>query len=182
MEFVLVMPLLFVLIMGVLQVAQVWTARQVTHYAAFCAARATLVANGSQVSARALASAKQVCGWMAFSDDGGNALSVAGWGTVPHSAELDKRVRATVKDGSAIGAPWLSGAEVSFDFNLLIPVAGTMMGWLAKHGSAGTDYRPVSGWTGQHEHGQYGGPYITLTETVWLPKPYSTRRYPSGAD
>ena len=77
-----------------------------------------------------------------------------------------------------IGAPWLSGVRVEFDFPLLIPVAGTMMGYLAKHGSGGSDFNVGSGWTGQKDYGSYNGPYITLTETVLLPKPYKTDKYP----
>jgi len=177
-EFVFAMPLLFILIMGVVQIAQIWTARMVTHYAAFCAARATLVANDSAAQAKALDAAKQVCAWMAFDDDGSNGGNVPGWGDVPHSAGLGSRVRVRVMEGSAVGAPWLKGAEVQFDFNLLIPVAGTMLGYLSRNAVGNADYKPAMGWTGEHEHGSYSGPFITLKETVWLPKPYSTRRYP----
>jgi hypothetical protein len=181
MEFVLVMPLLFVLIMGVVQIAQIWTARLVTHYAAFCAARATLTTNSTVLllpGNPAAQAARQVCAWMAASDEGGNEADVPGWGEVPHSAELSKRVRVLPLSGGWIGAEWLSGARVEFDFPLLIPVAGTMMGYLAKHGNEGTDFNLVSGWTGQKDYGAYNGPYITLTETVWLPKPYKTANYP----
>jgi hypothetical protein len=183
MEFVLVMPLLFVLIMGVVQMAHIWTARMVTHYAAFCAARATLTMNDMQAMVPGNAperAARQVCAWVAFSDDGTNEADVPGWGQVPHSAELAKRVRVRAMPSMLMGASWLSGAKVEFDFPLLIPVAGTMMGWLATHERADADYKVGSGWTGQFDHGNYSGPYITLSETVWLPKPYSTQRYPLG--
>ena len=43
MEFVIAFPLLVVLMLGIFQFAQIWSARQVVHYAAFCAARAALV-------------------------------------------------------------------------------------------------------------------------------------------
>jgi len=177
-EFVFALPLLFILIMGVVQLAQIWTARMVTHYAAFCAARATLVANDSAAQAKALDAAKQVCAWMAFDHDGADGGNVPGWGNIPNSAGLNKRVRVRVIEGSTVGAPWLKGAEVQFDFNLLIPVAGTMLGYLSRHEVGNTSYELVSGWTGEYDHGNYRGPFITLKETVWLPKPYSTRRYP----
>ena len=179
-EFVFAMPLLFILIMGVVQLAQIWTARMVTHYAAFCAARATLVANDTEHRQKALDAAKQVCAWMAFDDDGANRGNVPGWGNIPHSAGLDKRVRVTVKNGADVGAPWLKGVEVEFDFNLLIPVAGTMLGYLSRNAVGQSDYKPVVGWSGESHHGSYNGPFITLKETVWLPKPYSTTRYPLG--
>jgi len=166
--------------MGVVQMAQIWTARMVTHYAAFCAARATLVANDTEAHQKALDAAKQVCAWVAFDDDGANGGNVPGWGDIPHSAGLDKRVRARVMEGGTVGAPWLKGVEVEFDFNLLIPVAGTMIGYLSRNATGQSDYKPVMGWTGEHHHGAYSGPYITLKETVWLPKPYSTARYPLG--
>lgn len=195
MEFLLVMPLLFVLIMGVVQLAHIWTARMVTHYAAFCAARATLTTN-EKLSLLALGkvgpvyeAAQRVCAWAVFSDNGEWEGEVAGWGKIPHSAELEQRVRVVPRigpmplGGRTVGAPWLAGATVEFDFPLLIPVAGTMLGWLGYPSRTeaeldASDYRPVSGWTGEKEHGDYGRPYLTLTETVWLPKPYSTERYP----
>lgn len=206
MEFVLTMPLLFIMIMGVLQVAHIWTARLVTHYAAFCAARATLTTNEWLLLALSLDpdgpgspahdAARQVCAWVVFSDGDENSndlFSIPGWGEVPHSAELNKRVRVYPRVGPAplggafVGAPWLSGATVQFDFPLLIPVVGTMMGWLAKNDSRNADFAIGSGWSGQSDYTNddrigdtrvYEGPYLTLTETVWLPKTYSTKRYP----
>ena len=68
METVLVMPILFVLIMGVLQLAQIWTARQIVKYAAYCAARATLTSNEYTAYYHARAAARQVCAWIAFAD------------------------------------------------------------------------------------------------------------------
>ena len=190
MEFVLTMPLLFILIMGVLQVGHIWTARLVTRYAAFCAARATLTANemvcfgASAGTGPVYNAAKQVCAWVTFSDEGSNEADVPGWGAVPHSAEVTKRVRVTPRasspaGGNMVGAPWLSGATVEFDFPLLMPVVGTMMGWLAENGSEGADFAIGSGWSGQSQpHDTYKGPYLTLKETVWLPRPYSIKRYP----
>ena len=207
MEFVLTMPLLFIMIMGVLQVAHIWTARLVTHYAAFCAARATLTTNEWLLLALSIDpdgpgspahdAARQVCAWVVFSDSEGDAFKIPGWGNIPHSAELKKRVRVTPRvgpaplGGSFVGAPWLSGATVQFDFPLLMPVVGTMMGWLAKNDSNDADFAIGSGWSGQSDYTNndrigdtrvYGGPYLTLTETVWLPKTYSTKRYPVSID
>jgi len=42
-EFVLVFPVFFVVLMGVIQFAHLWIAKQVVHYAAYAAARAALV-------------------------------------------------------------------------------------------------------------------------------------------
>lgn len=61
-EFVLVMPILFMLIMGVLQFAQIMTARQFVAYAAFCSARSMLCSNPTEW---ALKNSKNNCAYQA---------------------------------------------------------------------------------------------------------------------
>jgi TadE-like protein len=199
MEFVLVMPLLFVMIMGVLQIAHIWMARQVVHYAAYCAARSTLTANTKVMKDQFVArnAAYRVCSWIAFDDtaDGSSqdVTEIPGWGKIPFSNSVKKRTRVYtgITDLEYAGAlstcPWQTRAVVEFDFALLMPVAGQMMSYLAKQdassvagqirsGSIGV--RPGVGWTGQEEKKNYPYPYITLKEMCILPKPYNTAIYP----
>ena len=199
MEFVLVMPLLFVMIMGVLQIAHIWMARQVVHYAAYCAARSTLTANTQLFQDQTVArnAAYRVCAWIAFDDKGeGDAQDVTeipGWGKIPFSESVKKRTRVftgfTDADYSGMFAasPWQTRAVVEFDFALLMPVAGQMMSSLFKQDAAAIvgqirsgeiAVRPGMGWTGQEEKKNYSYPYITLKEMCILPKPYSTAIYP----
>ena len=199
MEFVLVMPLLFVMIMGVLQIAHIWMARQVVHYAAYCAARSTLTANTKVFSDQAVAynAAYRVCAWIAFDDtaDGSaqEVTEIPGWGKIPFSSSVKKRTRVYtgITDLPYAAAlkhsPWQTRAVVEFDFALLMPVAGQMMSYLAKQDagsvagqirSGAIGVRPGVGWSGQEEKKNYPYPYITLKEMCVLPKPYNTAIYP----
>lgn len=199
MEFVLVMPLLFVMIMGVLQIAHIWMARQVVHYAAYCAARSTLTANTQLFQDQAVArnAAYRVCAWIAFDDEGdGDAQDVTeipGWGKIPFSESVKKRTRVVTGftdveySGMLSACPWQTRAVVEFDFALLMPVAGQMMSYLVKQDASAVSgqiqsgeiaVRPGMGWTGQEEKKNYSYPYITLKEMCILPKPYSTAIYP----
>lgn len=246
-EFLLSMPLLFVMIMTVLQFAHIWMARQVVKYAAYCAARSTLTCNQTMAHTHARAAAKMVCAWITFSEPAselariraGRASSadpflrdvsyrnaegtvsdlnavksqvsrqvenlemkVPGWGGIPGSSSLDRRIRVyagnTTMDSldllHRLSYPWKTRATVEFDFPLLMPVVGKMLSYIVKrdyakikseynNGSLG--FHPVSGWTGQKEvidsergYKEHALPYITLRETCILPRPYSTNSYP----
>lgn len=242
-EFVLIMPILFVMIMAVMQLAHIWMARQVVKYAAFCAARSTLSCNAVSAHAHARDAARQVCAWITFAEDaedleksGGSSprpywwdpgqisvpgsesyvLSInsvnagldrnitdkeeeiPGWGKIPHSSSLDKRIRvyAGLYDlsGYSYIYPWETRATVEFDFPLLMPVAGKMLSFLVKKdydeikdklNSGEIGFHVGRGWTGQQEllesekdHEKHAFPYITLRETCILPKPYNTAVYP----
>ncbi len=77
-EFVIIMPVLFVMIMAVLQLAHVWMARQVVKYAAYCAARSTLTSNQYTSHAHARRAAKQVCAWITFSESAEDLERITG--------------------------------------------------------------------------------------------------------
>lgn len=64
MEFVLVAPLILLLVSFVLQFAHIWTARQMTAYAAYCATRAALVVPPGEQEAAAKKAAELACSWM----------------------------------------------------------------------------------------------------------------------
>ena len=67
MEFILVAPLMLLLISMVLQFAHIWTARQVTAYAAYCATRAIMaVPPGDEQKNAAQKAAEVACSWMAL--------------------------------------------------------------------------------------------------------------------
>ena len=96
MECILVLPIQLLLVMGVVQFAQIWTARYVTSYAAYCAARATLSTNPVNHQSAAEAAAKRVCAWVNLADlperlmssrapgDHEGELLVPGWGAIPN--------------------------------------------------------------------------------------------------
>jgi len=47
-EFVLAFPIVLTLLLGCMQFAHIWMAKQVVHYSAYCAARAVLVCEKSE--------------------------------------------------------------------------------------------------------------------------------------
>lgn len=192
MEFVLVMPILFILIMLVLQFAQVWMVKQMTAYAAFCAARATICVNdGNYADSQhgAEMAAKRVLAWVNLagtSGSGGAAgVTVPGWGGIPETVGVDRRVAVNL-DGAipeiGYSIPGVRAAQVVFNCPLVIPIAGPMVSWYAKHSYAVGDMA-IWGWTGKQSlmPGEGVFPYVQLRKTCILPLPYSTSNLPVNA-
>lgn len=227
MEFVLTMPILFMLIMLILQFAQIMVARQFVAYAAFCSTRSMLCSNPSewalknsknncafQAARRALAwvnifgtpETAHMRGWEEgylsvgagdFSDIGDKStlsylttmygdkethdVLVPGWGQVPESNSVDDRLDVTC--GPQIPNGKYAYSTVKYKFPLLIPVAGQMISFFAKHDAGESAYMRsrtlMPGWTGEQEI-FHDVPYIELTETCVLPLPYSTAKLPGN--
>lgn len=148
-EFVVVFPIVLVLVFGCIQFAQIWTARMVVHYAAFCAARAALVCEESQYPTVPLQAARQVC--LLVNVD-------------PDPAAVGAEVRATPK--------WNVTAVVSNKFSLITPIVGPILAW------GMNPWDQAVRWTtplkSEANTDSLGYPTITLTESVTLPKPYKT--------
>ena len=185
MEFVMVMPILFILIMLVLQFAHIWLAKQMVSYAAFCAARATMACSQSECERAAKKAAVQTLAWVNILGDGGltSGVKVPGWGTIPESDSAIARI--SVEDFVPKQGRY-AACTVKFKFPLLIPVAGQMISYCAgtSGASSGTmkgkaTYQPGVGWTGE-ENLFHGFPYIELSATGVLPMPYSTANLPTG--
>ena len=64
MEFLLVFPIIILLVSMLLQFSQIWIARQITAYAAYCATRATLCVGTDEQKKAAQHAAESVCAWM----------------------------------------------------------------------------------------------------------------------
>lgn len=67
MEFVISMPMLFVLMMLVLQFSHIWLVRQFVSYSAFCAARSSLSVRPEEASDAAYDAARLVLAWVTMS-------------------------------------------------------------------------------------------------------------------
>lgn len=188
-EFVISMPILMVLAMLILQFAQIWTAKQLVAYSAFCAARSTLCVNGSEAQSASEFAARRVMAWSNILGVGGLGdlvgMRVPGWGVIPETAGIDRDQRVTVRLDSKIqdlsaGLPAnVRAAQVTFRCPLLVPVAGQMISWYAYGGHYSEDDWETFGWTGKKRPSAF--PYIELTETCILPLPYSTASLPSNA-
>ena len=189
MEFVLTMPILFMLIMLVIQFAQVMLARQMVAYAAFCSTRSMLCSKpsewqGSGKSSCAHQAARRALAWInIYGDPNGtaNGVLVPGWGHVPESDSVDKRLNVT----TSISQARYVKSTVAYKFPLLVPVAGQMVGFLSKDRAENSLYvsseTMMAGWTGETGDLVDEIPYILLTETCVLPLPYSTVNMPKGA-
>ena len=214
MEFVLVMPILFMFIMLIIQFAQIMVVRQFVAYAAFCSTRSMLCTNPAEWNPLVNPdkrdrcthqAARRVLAWVnifgdpetadlrswdeetrslgRFSDLGETTISyttviygskdthdviVPGWGQIPESNSIDKRLHVVsglrVPNDSMVPDSRYAYSTVRYDFPLLIPVAGQVIGFFMNQDKK------------IHEM-----PYITLTETCVLPLPYSTAKLPLKA-
>jgi len=190
-ETVLVMPLLLLLIFGVIQFALIWTAKQMTAYAAFCSTRAIMVVPPAEQQKAARDAAKVALSWMALADAGrGSRVLIPGWGSVLGSGTIEQRLQRDdgdnavkiLEDGTDSSKP-VAAVRVTFRFPLLIPgmAVNKIIGNSKRsqtlsssdfYGNLKTvaeNYDAISGW-----------PYIELTESCVLPMPYSTEQFPVG--
>ena len=178
-ETVLVLPIFVILVFVIIQSAFVWTARQMTAYAAFCAARAALVyhpddyAGDGGVSKRA---ACEVLGWISFSHKGTAPISIptqTGSYQLPASEGIADQVSVMVVDGNAKtgeaaasdGFPTVT-ATVDFKYPLIVPLGGLMYVYDSRD----------SGVDAGTEDGSWH--YLRIRESYILPKPYSTATFP----
>ena len=66
MEFVIVAPIILLLVSMVLQFSHIWTARQITAYAAYCATRAIMAVPPGEQEEAAKKAAELACAWMSL--------------------------------------------------------------------------------------------------------------------
>ncbi len=181
MEFVLTMPILVVFVMLILQIALIGTTRQFVAYSAFCAARSMLVVGPAEAADNKgpYAAARRALAWVTTASDEGADVYVPGWGTIPESASIDKRltVEASHADGSHVRC------KMKYEMPLVIPVAGAIIGWLFHDGRGVVEKAEASTVPGYSEPSPLiaGLPYMTLTETCVLPLPYSLKNLPKDA-
>lgn len=172
MEFVMVAPLVLLLVSFVLQFAHIWTARQITAYAAYCATRAIMAVPPEEQEDAAKKAAELACSWMSLvgrkggdGDDGGN-VSIPGWGVIPGSDSAEVRVANTAVVENGASRP-VASVTVQFKFPLVLPLAGRMMSWWVNkpdekldsldYGHHSMTGESTKGWAGQEvvmdEHG-----------------------------
>ena len=118
-----------------------------------------------------------------YGDENTHDVVVPGWGQVPESNSVDKRL--SVKTNLFPGRS--AAATVVYNYPLLIPIAGQMIGWLTRHSWKNSAYVKSGtlqpGWFDEVEDAGLidGVPFITLTETCVLPLPYSPDSLPLNA-
>ena len=172
-EFVLAFPLILTLILACMQFAHIWMAKQVVHYAAFCAARAALVCEAGEYDRAAQQAAEQVCAWIDRGMTGGERdKRIPGWGDIPGSGGVGRKTRVTIEK---VGR-WNVKATVENDFAMVFPLAGPMIGWAMNPWRENQEYleqhADESGNLGDADLVRY--PHLRFKEVVVLPKPYVT--------
>lgn len=152
MEFVLVMPIFVFMVFCIIQLSLVCMAKQLTHYAAFSAARACIVYNPAEFSSDvqfysnqgvAHRAACTALSWLGQLPGGPNPLMVPGWGNVPGSGYVSQQVfidparSAILSDVSAVKV------TVGFRYPLHIPFAGNIIGYFNGGGKADGNWNLV---------------------------------------
>jgi len=188
-EFVLAAPVILTLILACMQFAHIWMAKQVVHYAAFCAARAALVCHEDEWGRAAEHAARQVCAWIVHGEtEGEPAKRIPGWGEIPGSGGVARKTRLKIiekvrlKNGEI--SPWNVKATVEHDFALLFPLVGPMIGWALSPWGDGDEWQEKRADASGNIFGNADAvryPHIRFVETVVLPKPYATVS-PMGLD
>ena len=172
-EFVLAFPLVLTLILACMQFSHMWMAKQVVHYAAFCAARAALVCQQGEYQQAGQQAAEQVCAWIVHGHASGEPdKKVPGWGVIPDSGGVARKTKVRIEN---VGR-WNVRATVTHDFALLFPLVGPMIGWGMNPWAQSQRYEERhadnTGNIGDADVVRY--PHVRFTEVVVLPKPYVT--------
>jgi len=186
MEAAVCIPVVLVMILGAMQVAHIWFARQVVQYAAYSSVR-TLLSTPDQDYEKAVKpdgvawkAAANVCSWIALSQpEGSEEFEVPGWGKVPGSGGLEKKLELKLETA---GSKWNPQVTVTFDFPLVMPVAGHIIGWGLNPWAEGREWQKQhADATGDKHSGEaIKHPYIRFTESASLVKPYILLPFSGG--
>ncbi len=191
MEFIIVAPLMLLLVSMILQFSQIWIAREVTAYAAYCACRSALSVDptGGEAWSGAQKAAELACSWMCLAGLPGTTQASSGGSSETvslakfHDAEgVDESTTVTFDDGSGVSGeiviPGWGSIPGSNSAHTRVAVTALELGPPYVRATvtfqfplmlpfAGT---LLSGWgDGWGVGGSY--PSILLTETAVLPRP-----------
>ena len=133
MESIILLPFVLIALMAAIQFAHIFFARQITEYAAFCAARAGRVGFSESIRNNAFNAAKQICSIISLSAPSGSTgvLYALPWlGEVPGSQALESKL--AVNCSSDIFSGQAFAAEVTMHFPLVVPVVNQFISGLFK--------------------------------------------------
>ena len=179
METVLVLPILTLLIFAIVQFALIWYAQIMTQYAAYNAARATLVYHPSEYSTTnglgqtifleksgpCWKAACRTLAWVSSSPEWnlegkGSAFSLPGWwptgngcAPIPNASHIEQQVRIVEnapKSEEMTNAPVVR-VTVEFDYPLHVPVIGRMIAYFDKVEKDNPSQYEVWGWSPEAE-------------------------------
>lgn len=173
-EAVLVLPIFIFIVFFFVQSTFVWTARQMTLYAAYCAARAALVYNPVDYAGDggvAKRAACEVLGWISFSHKGSEPIKIpvqTGDYILPASDDISNQVSVKIEEKSE-DLPVVT-ATVDFKYPLIVPFGGLLFV---------CDSKSSGGYFADSEDGWH---YLRITESYTLAKPYRTETFPLMPD
>ena len=205
-EFVLCFPILLVLFLFAMQLAQIMITWQVVHYAAYMGARSSMVTNNIQRQSQAEKVVKRILAVVSASpatsaqnEKGGNKdadrtkdeyCKLDGWGYLPDTKYLEKQVDVDIPlvdiDPSGVRC------TVKFKMFLNVPVAGPLIAFFANPNKKDKDWQkklddqayalnpavlPYDPQTLEPEK-DLKIPYIELSSTSVVNIPYGTKAYP----
>ena len=141
MEFLLVFPIIILLASMILQFSQIWVARQITAYAAYCATRATLAAGTREVTLgsqsrrdeqwAAQAAAESACAW----------LCLAGLSSDPSASLSEEKVATGYRKFHNLTAEVDDGDTIYRDTTSAIAAELHIPGWGSVPGSSSRHVR-----------------------------------------
>ena len=177
-EAVVCIPVLLVMILGAMQIAHIWFARQVVQDAAYSSARVLLSTpdqdceKAVKPNGAAWRAAANVCSWIALSQpEGSQGYEIPGWGAVPGSGGMEQKLELKLEQA---GSKWNPKVTVTFDFPLVMPIAGHIIGWGVNPWADNREWQVQhADATGNKHSGEaMNYPYIRFTESASLVKPY----------
>ena len=178
-EFVIVFPVQFLVILAVIQLSLLYIAHIVVNHAAFSAARAVLVFDergGGNAQKEAEDAARIVCSSIAGTstkqEGGGRWVTVPGWGKLLRSKGASEKTQVQIfsRDKQIV-------VEVTHDYELEIPVInyffaypweGFLGGWSGNRG----DYPGYM--NNEALERKYGAPHIQIHESCYMYKPWQS--------
>ena len=198
MEAVLCLPVLLLVSLGVAQFAQIWFFRTMVHYAAYCGARATLVADKDRETIMATEAVKKVCAPLVFhvpnSTDGTGAndfvlpginanKTIAASDGVNNTDILTVKVDSPVVKFDEIEYPFHTLTTVTAWIPLLVPVAGPIIGKIMKLYNEGSGLSLSADSPGADDPVKLISgdlfPRMKVTEKVYMAKPYLSTSNPN---
>lgn len=175
-EFAFAFPLQLFIMFAIMQLALVYVAKQVVHYASYSAARSAMVAETSDEAwRRARTAAALVCSPITGTTVSGSGysyealtdpraeLSVPGWGRIPKSG-ISYHLKTYVSPPTFSGRGEVE-VTVEHDYELIFPIVNHAFAWIAGDGPDDTGRsRGID---------RMGAPHLRLEETTTLAIPGS---------
>lgn len=172
-EYAIVFPLQLMLTLGIVQMAQLFVAKQVLEYGAYCGARSALT-DMSQDPAKVEENAKRavlvpvsrITGAGGVGSDA--SIIIPGWGGLVNSIAAEQKTQVTItNDGE--GSHAVIRCDVNHDYELTVPIGGELVYRLGDFGLS------VPGFSADKFFDANGNgiPHLQMTTSCVLAHPWN---------